>query len=194
MDYSKIGGLIKSLRKEKGMTQLELASQLNISDKTVSKWERGLGCPDVSLLAALSLAFQVDLESLLSGNLEENHVQGGNMKRTSFYVCPVCGNVVTAGVDAAISCCGRKLDALTAVKEGDGHTLRVERMENDYYITTDHDMEKEHCISFMALVTGDTVLIRRQYPEWNLQVRIPLFAHGRLYWYCTQHGLFYRNV
>ena len=61
MDNVKIGNLINKLRKEKGMTQLQLAEKLHISDKTVSKWERGLGCPDVSLLTDLSGVFGVDL-------------------------------------------------------------------------------------------------------------------------------------
>ena len=46
MDYNKVGRLIYDLRKEKGMTQKELAELLNLSDRTVSKWERGNGCPD----------------------------------------------------------------------------------------------------------------------------------------------------
>lgn len=92
MDNVKIGNLINKLRKEKGMTQLQLAEKLHISDKTVSKWERGLGCPDVSLLTDLSQVFGVDLEKLLSGQLDANEERGGNMKKLNFYVCPECGN------------------------------------------------------------------------------------------------------
>lgn len=54
MDCRKVGKLIFSLREEKNMTQKEVAEAMNISDKTISKWERGLGCPDVSLLSELS--------------------------------------------------------------------------------------------------------------------------------------------
>ena len=50
MDLSKVGKLISTLRKEKDMTQKQVADLMNISDKAISKWERGLGCPDVSLL------------------------------------------------------------------------------------------------------------------------------------------------
>ena len=50
MDCSKVGNLIYTLRTEKGMTQKALANAMNISDRTISKWERGAGCPDVSLL------------------------------------------------------------------------------------------------------------------------------------------------
>ena len=67
MDCEKIGALIRTLRREQGMTQRELGEALHISDRTVSKWERGLGCPDVSLLPALSARLGVALEGMLSG-------------------------------------------------------------------------------------------------------------------------------
>ncbi len=54
MDYQKTGNLIAGLRKEKNMTQKELADKLGITDRAVSKLERGLGCPDISLLDDLS--------------------------------------------------------------------------------------------------------------------------------------------
>ena len=54
MEHEKIGAFISLLRKEKGLTQKELAAQLNVTDKAVSKWERGLCYPDISLLSPLS--------------------------------------------------------------------------------------------------------------------------------------------
>jgi len=54
MDCSKVGVLILSLHKEKNMTQKDVDDRMNISDKTISKWERGMGCPDVTLLGDLS--------------------------------------------------------------------------------------------------------------------------------------------
>ena len=65
MNNIKIGNLIYTLRKEKQLTQLQLAERMNISDKNVSKWERGLGCPDISLLPDLSKILEVNLEELL---------------------------------------------------------------------------------------------------------------------------------
>lgn len=194
MDNTKIGKLIYALRNEKGMTQLQLAELMNISDKTVSKWERGLGCPDVSLLLELSNIFNVDLSEMLSGQIAVNDVHGGNMKRIKVYVCPNCGNVITALTDTSISCCGKKLLPLELKKAEITDRLTVEIIENDYYISTDHEMTGEHYISFVALMSDDTVMMRKQYPEWDMQVRIPCFAHGRLMWYCTQHGLFYQDI
>ena len=194
MDNEKIGKLIYGLRKERNMTQLQLAEILHISDKTVSKWERGQGCPDISLLVDLSCVLGVDMEKLLSGRLEANEERGGNMKKLNFYVCPECGNVITAMTEAGISCCGKKLQPLEAVKAPDEERLSVENIENDYYISSDHPMLKEHYISFVALLTGDTLTLKKQYPEWDLQVRIPGRTHGKLIWYCTEHGLFYQLV
>ena len=194
MDNVKIGKLIYKLRKESNMTQLQLAEILHISDKTVSKWERGQGCPDISLLVDLSCVLGVDMEKLLSGRLEANEERGGNMKKLNFYVCPECGNVITAMTEAGISCCGKKLQPLEAVKAPDEERLLVENIENDYYISSDHPMLKEHYISFVALLTGDTLTLKKQYPEWDLQVRIPGRTHGKLIWYCTEHGLFYQLV
>lgn len=194
MDNVKIGKLIYQLRKENHMTQLQLAEQMNISDKAVSKWERGLGCPELSLLPDLSKIFNVDLEKLLSGELNANEILGGNMKKMHFYICPTCGNMITAMTDTNLSCCGKKMKALQPQKANDNDKLNVETIENDFYITTNHAMEREHYIAFIALLTGDSILLKKQYPEWGLQVRIPIFAHGRLLWYCNKHGLFYMEI
>ena len=72
MDCVKLGQLILQLRKEKGLTQREIAEQLNISNKTVSKWECGMGCPDVSLWDALSRILGADIPHLLQGELKRN--------------------------------------------------------------------------------------------------------------------------
>ena len=93
MDCVKVGKLILQLRREKGLTQKQVADQLNISNKTISKWERGMGCPDLSLLPELSDIFQVGLDQLLTGELDAREALGGNMKKTAFYICPDCGNV-----------------------------------------------------------------------------------------------------
>lgn len=194
MDPTKIGKLIYKLRKEKQLTQLQLAQSMNISDKAVSKWERGLGCPDVTLLSRLSDLFDVNLEDLLSGELDTNALVGGNMKQLKFYICPQCGNLITATAEAAVSCCGKKLSAIQPKKAEDNEKLSVELIENEYFISSGHEMTRDHHISFVALLTGDSLILRKQYPEWDLQTRIPRLAHGILMWHCTKHGLFYQLI
>lgn len=190
MDNSKIGKLINQLRKEKAMTQKQLADLLMISDRTVSKWERGLGCPEVSLLRELSVILGVNLDKLLQGNLEPNAVDGGNMKKLKFYVCPSCGNIITATGEAEISCCGLRMNALTAKQADNGHQLTVLPVENDYYITFDHEMQKDHYLSFVAYVSYDRILLVKLYPEQSGEVRFPKMNGGMLYYGCSQHGLF----
>lgn len=81
MDAEKMGGLIRQLRRERGMTQAALARALHVSDKAVSKWERGAGCPDVSLIPALSRLFGVRAENLLAGDIRPGDADGGNMRK-----------------------------------------------------------------------------------------------------------------
>ena len=191
MDCEKIGLTIKTLRKEKGMTQLQLAEMLNVSDKAVSKWERGVGCPDISLLSELASLLGAELESLLNGEIRSRGTVAGNMKKLKFYACPLCGNILTAEGEAAIYCCGKKLMPLTAQK--DKGQLTMERIENDWFVAGSHPVEKDHYIAFVGILTGDGLVMKRLYPEWDIQARLSWCAHGRLIWYCVQHGLFYRD-
>ena len=67
MDKKTIGGFIAALRRANGMTQKELADRLNVSDKTVSRWERDEGAPDLSLIPVIAEVFGVTCDELLRG-------------------------------------------------------------------------------------------------------------------------------
>ena len=69
MNAEKIGKAILYLRKRAGYTQQELAERLNVSDKAISRWERGVGVPDVSLLRKLSIILDMDIDSILEGSV-----------------------------------------------------------------------------------------------------------------------------
>ena len=101
MDHNKIGQLIRENRMKQALTQRQLAEKLMLSDKTVSKWERGMGCPDVGSLVKLSEILGVDLQALMEGQVKGNEPTGGNMKKLKFYMCPNCGNLLTSTVEAA---------------------------------------------------------------------------------------------
>lgn len=191
MNCEKAGKLIYTLRTQKGMTQKQLADAMNISDKTVSKWERGLGFPDVSLLKEISEILNVNIEKLLDGRIIPNDKDGGNMKKIKFYVCPECGNILTATGNAEISCCGRKLNELTAKKSDEEHIAKVETIDGESYITFSHEMTKSHFISFVAYPTFDRLTLVKLYPEQNAEVRLPLIRKGNIYFYCSNHGLWY---
>lgn len=189
MDCAKVGRLIFDLRKEKKMTQRQLAALMNISDKTISKWERGLGCPDVTLLHQLSEALEVNIEKILQGELEENQPDGGNMKKTKFYLCPHCGNVVTATGEAEVSCCGRKIAPNIPKPSDEAHCLQATEMDGEYYITFPHEMKKEHYLSFIAYVSYDKIHFVKLYPEQGNELRFPRMRGGKFYFGCSQHGL-----
>lgn len=116
------------------------------------------------------------------------------MKQLKFYVCPACGNVLTAAVAAEVSCCGGQLQPLTPHEAEQAEKLCVQEIENEYFVSTDHEMTREHYISFAALLTEDSIMLRTLYPEWELQVRFPRIRHATLVWYCVQHGLFYQKI
>ena len=81
MNSSEIGSLLLRLRSERNMTQREVAHVLCVSTQAVSKWERGQGCPDVSLLPALAQLFGVSIIRLLAGDLAPEEPEVGTMKR-----------------------------------------------------------------------------------------------------------------
>ena len=194
MDPVKTGALIRALRTHLGLTQQNLADRLAVSDRTISKWERGLGCPDISLLAPLAAALGVSTEVLLTADLAENPPQGGNMKHTVFYICPVCGNLVFSASPAGVQCCGRTLEPQRPQKAGETQRLHTDPVEDEWYITTNHPMTKAEHIAFAALLSGESLKVWRQYPEWDFQLRLPRRDHGLLVWYSTRDGLLYQLI
>ena len=194
MDQEKVGRIIKTLRKDRGMTQLELALCLNVTDRAVSKWERGLGCPDISLLTKLSEIFSVDIGSIIDGDMDENEKRSGNMKKTKFYVCPICGNIITASENTNVSCCGRKLEGLEEKKNLD-EEMKIERVDGtELYISSSHPMTKDDYISFFSYVTSDSLLLKKLYPEWGVDIRFPWLGHGKIMWYSEKEGLKYKLI
>ena len=184
------GNTIKTLREAGHMTQAELGERIGVSSKTVSKWETGKGLPDISLLQPLSAALGVSVIELMNGEQITNRNRSANLLRSRFYVCPVCGNVLYGFGDAMLSCCGVTLPALEAEVPEEGHDLTIEAVEDEYYLTIDHPMTKDHFITFAAFVTTDRVQLVKFYPEGEAQTRMELRGTGTLYWYCNRHGLF----
>lgn len=190
MDLEKNGKLLCSLRKAKGLTQKQVADKLGILPKTVSKWETGRGFPDVSTLSALADIFGVSEKALLLGDLSPNSSESGNMKRTKFYVCPSCGSIINSVGNSSIICCGKKLTPLKPKPADNKHSLKISEIEGDFCIELDHEMTKEHYISFLAYVCYDRVLTVKLYPEQDCFVRFPKMYGGKFYYYCKKHGLF----
>lgn len=189
MNHYITGSTIKTLREKKQFTQAKLAAMLGVSDKAVSKWETGKGLPDITLIEPLASALGVSVIELMSGEHRENRNVAGNLLRSNFYVCPICGNILHASGNAVVSCCGVTLPPLEAENCDEAHSVTVQPVEDEHLITVNHEMTKSHFISFIAWVTTDRVQIVKLYPESDAQIRLQLRGMGRLYLYCNRHGL-----
>ena len=188
------GATIRQLREKRNLTQAELAERIGVSSKTISKWETAKGLPDISLLQPLAQALNISVIELMNGEHIINKNISANMLRSQFHVCPICGNVIHSTGSSVISCCGITLPALEAEEADDDHTINIETVEDEHFITVHHPMTKEHFISFIAFVTSDRMQLVKLYPEGNAETRLQLRGRGYLYWYCNQHGLFRKKI
>ena len=95
MKKQTFGMMIAGLRKERGMTQLELAEKMGVTDKAVSKWERDLSFPDVSSLPRLAEIFEISVDELMQG-------RGSGQGRTAGEKAGTLVDVILKGVAAAM--------------------------------------------------------------------------------------------
>ncbi|MCF0237272.1 MAG: helix-turn-helix domain-containing protein [Sphaerochaetaceae bacterium] len=188
------GLIIKDLREKRALTQNQLGNILNVSDKTISKWETGRGYPDITMLEPLAKALGISIIELLSGKSVENTNKRANINKTKLYVCPVCGNIISSTGEAVISCCGIVLPSEEAEVPDSEHEIRVEISDGEYFVSMNHEMSKTHYISFLAFMGDDNLRIVKMYPEWNCQGRFPIRGRGKIYAYCNHHGLFAIDV
>lgn len=188
------GAVIKELREKNHMTQAELAERLGVSDKTISKWETAKGYPDISLLEPLASILGVSITELISGNAVSNVNVSANMLRSKFYVCPVCGNVIHSMGEAVIHCHGILLSPCQTEETDENHMIFIERVEDEFYIRIDHDMTKQHYISFVATISSDKIQMIKLYPEGNAEARVKINGVKKILFYCNRDGLFSINV
>ncbi|MGN0702150.1 MAG: helix-turn-helix domain-containing protein [Lentihominibacter sp.] len=184
------GAIIKELREKRGLTQLELAKELCISDKTVSKWETGKGYPDITLLEPIASAFGVSVTELLSGNAVSNANVSGNMLKSKIYVCPICGNTIHTMGEAVIHCHGIQLLPCQAEEPDQMHTITVEKVEDEYFVRIDHEMTKQHYISFIAAISPDRIQMVKLYPEGNPEARFQIRGIKKILYFCNRDGLY----
>lgn len=184
------GEIIKKLREERSMTQAQLAEKLNVSDKAVSKWETGRGYPDIALLEPLAKTLGLSVTELLAGESISNSNRSFNMAKTKFCVCPVCGNVIVSSGEAVVSCCGITLPPLEAEEPDAAHQMHIEKVEDEYFVSVDHEMSREHFVSFMAAVKDDGLELKKLYPEGPAEARFKISRTKLLCCFCNRHGLY----
>lgn len=188
------GAVIKSLREKKNMTQVEFAQRLCVSAKTISKWETAKGYPDISLLEPIASVLGVSVTELISGNAVHNANVSANMLRSLIYVCPVCGNILHSMGESVIQCHGILLTPCQAEETDENHMIFIEQVEDEYYVRIEHDMTKQHYITFIATLSADKLQMVKLYPEGNAEARFKINGVRKILFYCNRDGLFSINV
>lgn len=194
MNEMKIGLVIKKARLDKNLTQNELACLLHVTSQAVSKWERGLGFPDISILINLANILGLNMEDLLKGELSISDNVNGNMKKLHFYICPTCHNITTSLTSIKIGCCGKNIHETKHQKCLDDKMMKIENSEDDIYVEVNSPMSKEHYVSFIAYLTSDKIMLTKLYPEGTNCTRFHKVGHGQIYCYDNQSGLWYKNI
>ena len=182
MNAEKTGNLIRSLRIKKGLTQKELAQMICVTDKAVCKWEKGRGCPNITLISQLSKVLGVDIQSILQGYLDKNKKIGENMNHLKFYKCPTCGNLVTSIKSVELSCCGNKLSPVSAQTRSEPEYQPViQEFDGQYSIKFNHPMTKSDYISQVIVVRYDQIMTVNLYAESEAIITIPQVRGIRLF-------------
>lgn len=184
------GAVIKKLREKNHLTQVELAEKLSVSDKTISKWETAKGYPDITLLESIANVFGVSVTELMLGNAINNMNDSANMLHSKFYVCPVCGNVIHCMGEVVVQCHGALLCPITADERDENHQMTMERVEDEYFVQMNHEMTKQHYISFIAALSADRIQMVKLYPEGAAQARFKINGVKQFFCYCNKDGLF----
>lgn len=182
MNAEKTGSLIRSLRIKKGLTQKELAHMICVTDKAVCKWEKGRGCPNITLISQLSKVLEVDIQSILQGYLDKNKKIGENMNHLKFYKCPTCGNLVTSIKSVELSCCGNKLSPVSAQTRSEPeYQPIIQEFDGQYSIKFNHPMTKSNYISQVIVVRYDQIMTVNLYAESEAIITIPQVRGIRLF-------------
>ena len=184
------GLTIKRLREKNKLTQNELAEKLSVTDKSISKWETGRGYPDITLIEDIAKVFNVSITELFSGDIIENKNISANVEIIKFYVCPICGNIITSIGETMVSCHGINLKPLEAEASDENHQIDVSRVEDEYYVNINHLMTKNHYISFIAAVSKDRLQLVKLYPESSAETRFKISGVNKIYYYCNKDGLY----
>ena len=195
MNAEKTGKVIFEARMKKGLTQKELAQLICVTDKAVCKWEKGHGCPDITVLHDLSHALGIDIQSLLKGELSASPAHGGNLKKLKLYRCTDCGNLVTATKAIELSCCGKRLEVLpvcnlensknseNSMQGGQKKWFEPEVQEFDgqYALKFNHPMTKENYISNFVYVQCDRATVINLFAQQEAQIILPQIRGIKLF-------------
>jgi hypothetical protein len=129
------------------------------------------------------------LPTLKRWNGVENRNVAANLKRSVFYVCPSCANLIWSAGEAAVSCCGNALEPLPAKKNEGLLDATVEVADGHQRVHIAHPMSKDSHVLFIAAVGDDLVRIKRLYPEQEARAEFWMQGRCKLYAYASDCGL-----
>lgn len=95
---------------------------------------------------------------------------------------------------ASVCCHGITLLPLEGENCDDDHSINIEKIEDEYYVTIYHEMTKKHYISFIAAVSSDRMQMVKLYPEGNAEARFQIHGVKEIFCYCNRDGLFKKEV
>ena len=147
------------------------------------------GLPDISLIEPLAKTLKVSVIELMNGEYITHQNKSSNMLKSNFSVGPICGNIIHTMGENINSCCGINLPILEADLENNKHIINCDILENEFFVSINHEMSKDHYISFIAYITNDRCEIVKLYPEQNAEVRFLKRGKGIIYAYCNKDGL-----
>ena len=136
----------------------------------------------------------MSITELFSGDTIENKNISSNVEKIKFYVCPICGNVINSIGEAIVVCHGINLKPIVAEDVDERHIVEVSRIENEYYVKINHDMTKNHHISFIAAVSSDRLQLVKLYPESGAEARFKIGGVKKIYYYCNKDGLYMHSI
>ena len=129
------------------------------------------------------------LSTLKRWSAVENRNVAANCRRSVFYICPSCGNIVWSTGEAVVSCCGAALEPLAATKNDSLLDATVEVADGCQRVHVAHPMTKQNHLLFIAAVGDDLVRIKRLYPEQEARAEFALQGPSSIYVYGRDCGL-----
>ena len=173
------GHCLKMFRKNRNITQRELAEKLAVSPKSVSAWETGKVSMSLSIIKRLFNAYDITLEEFFDVNNEVGTFTAG--------VCPICGNGIFSYKKVKFLCCGEEFKEYPEITRGIPKTV-IEKFDDKFRVCVDHEQVKSDYISYIVY-------------EWNggfdvVRLKITdkpeaVFLHkgdGRIFLYSTGKG------
>lgn len=144
------------------------------------------------ILKTMKLSEKCSVNLELSGDVHtmRQAQDSASLIATRFFVCPVCGNVLYGTGEVQLNCHGHNLEPLEPQSAEGRFEFIVETVEDEYFVSIEHEMTKQNYISFMAAVSADRIQLVKLFPEGPAEARFKKSMVRYIYFFSQQDGLF----